>query len=124
MTVSFAPAPLIVTLTSIVTPPANVPGAIMIVSPSLAALTAAWIVVKQPGLLPTQMDLAPADVAALAPPTAMASATPTATSAAQKNRSRTRDLMPASPLPPKGFQPRTGLPQSLALLYGTSLVPP
>jgi hypothetical protein len=80
MIVPLAPAPLIVTLTSIVTPPAYVPGKIMIVSPSLAALTAAWIVEKQPGLLPTQMELVfAADAAALAPPTAIASPTTTAT---------------------------------------------
>ena len=54
MVVAPAPDPRMSTLTSIVTPPANVPGAIVIVSPSLAAFTAAWIVEKQPGLLPTQ----------------------------------------------------------------------
>ena len=44
------PAPIRLTLTSIVTPPANVPGAIVIVSPSWAASTAAWIVDEAAGL--------------------------------------------------------------------------
>src|SRR5262245_46635000 len=123
MTVSFAPAPLIVTLTSIVTPPAYVPGAIMIVSPSPAASTAAWGADKHPGLPPTQRDLPPADGAALAPPTAMASATPTATSATQTNRARTRDLIPASPLPRK-VPAEDGPATILGPSYGGSLIPP
>ena len=41
MIVLFDPAPIRLTLTSIVTPPAKVPGATVIVSPSWAALTAA-----------------------------------------------------------------------------------
>jgi hypothetical protein len=58
------------TLLSIVTPPANVPGAILIVSPSLAASSAAWSVAKQPGPLPTQtFPAADAEVAAATPTT-------------------------------------------------------
>src|SRR6516165_85151 len=52
-TVEPAPAPVIFTLTSIVTPPAYVPGAMVIVSPLRAAPTAACKVAKQPGWLPT-----------------------------------------------------------------------
>jgi hypothetical protein len=45
------------TLFKIVIPPANVPGPILIVSPSCAASTAAWIVEKQPSD-PTQRSAA------------------------------------------------------------------
>jgi hypothetical protein len=51
--VAAAPTPIRLTLRSIVTPPANLPDPILIVSPSLAAFTAAWIVAKQCGP-PTQ----------------------------------------------------------------------
>jgi len=44
MTVAFAPAPTRLTLLSTAMPPANVPAAILIVSPSWAASSAAWIV--------------------------------------------------------------------------------
>jgi hypothetical protein len=44
MVVEPAPAPTITTLTSTVTPPVYLPGAIEIVSPSCAASIAAWIV--------------------------------------------------------------------------------
>ena len=42
--VAEGPAPIRSTLRSIVTPPANLPGPILIVSPASAAFTAAWIV--------------------------------------------------------------------------------
>ena len=62
MIVACAPAPTSWTLASIVIPPANVPWPTLIVSPSWAASTAAWIVEKQPGLLPTQRSAVAAPV--------------------------------------------------------------
>src|SRR6266540_164348 len=50
MTVACASAPMSSTLLSMVIPPANVPGPIVIVSPSSAASTAAWTVEKHPGV--------------------------------------------------------------------------
>src|SRR5205809_625192 len=76
--VTVAPAPLSVTLTSMLIPPAKVPGPIVIVSPSCAASTAAWIVAKHDaGLVPTHTDPAIARPAlAPAPAAAMAAMTP------------------------------------------------
>src|SRR5207248_2525123 len=54
ITVLPAPAPSSCTLVVIVIQPANVPGSILIVSPSCEAASAAWIIPKQPGLAPTQ----------------------------------------------------------------------
>ena len=66
MIVEPAPAPTIATLTSTVTPPAYVPGAITIVSPSWAASSAACTVEKQPGSFATQRLAASAEGAAMA----------------------------------------------------------
>src|SRR5439155_9245969 len=77
MVVAPAPAPRTSTLTSIVTPPANVPGPIVTVSPSWAALTAAWIVEKQPAP-PTHSVAARAEDAVAPEPTSAAAAAETA----------------------------------------------
>src|SRR6184192_4296911 len=68
--VEFGPAPVIWRLRSITIPPANVPDPMRIVVRSPAALIAAWIVEKQPGLLPTHRLAVPRPelaVAAVAP---------------------------------------------------------
>ena len=61
MVVAPADLPTRLTLLSIVIPPANVPGASLIVSPSCAASIAAWSVAKHPGFgPPTQRSAASA----------------------------------------------------------------
>src|SRR5262245_33647316 len=60
MVVAPAALPTRSMLFRIVIPPANVPGPTAIVSPSWAALTAAWIVAKQPGLFASTQRIASA----------------------------------------------------------------
>jgi hypothetical protein len=64
ITVASSRAPTSLMLVSTTTPPANVPAPIVTMSPSCAASRAAWMVEKQPGLLPTQRGLAAVGAAA------------------------------------------------------------
>src|SRR5262245_48009941 len=102
-----APAPTSLTLTSIVTPPANVPGSTAMVSPPCAASTAAWIVARAPGPLPTQSFPGAAFGEAAAgrwpanpgaPPSALAIATVSASELVSRNRRRGNMTPPLSRL--------------------------